>query len=277
MVKADRSQLHQVLLNLCVNARDAMPKGGTITLESTTITGAELSEQFTGVKAKHYACIRVIDTGTGISKQVKPHIFEPFYTTKERSKGTGLGLSVVYGVVDNPRGFVHVDSEPGYGTTFSVYLPLEHAADPATSARPDATVRPNERGRTIMLVEDEEMLRGLGVLMLEGDGYRVLAAKDGAEAVEMFTEHMDEIGLVICDLGLPKLGGREVFLRMKELKPNVRAIVASGYLEPHVRSEILKAGVIDTVQKPYEFREMLVKIRAIIGQPNPEDDQPQLF
>lgn len=277
MVKADRSQLHQVLLNLCVNARDAMPKGGTITLESTTITGAELSEQFTGVKAEHYACIRVIDTGTGISKQVKPHIFEPFYTTKERSKGTGLGLSVVYGVVDNHRGFVQVDSEPGYGTTFSVYLPLEHAAESAASASPDATLRPIERARTIMLVEDEEMLRGLGVLMLEGDGYRVLAAKDGAEAVEMFTEHMDEIGLVLCDLGLPKLGGREVFLRMKELKPNVRAIVASGYLEPHVRSEILKAGVIDTVQKPYDFREMLEKIRAIMGQPHPDDDQPQLF
>ena len=203
MVKADRSQLHQVLLNLCVNARDAMPKGGTITLESTTISGAELSEQFTGVKAESYACIRVIDTGSGISKQVKPHIFEPFYTTKERSKGTGLGLSVVYGVVDNHRGFVQVDSEPGYGTTFSVYLPLEYAADAGANKKPDAALRPNERSRTIMLVEDEEMLRGLGVLMLEGDGYRVLAAKDGAEAVEMFEEHMDEIGLVLCDLGLP--------------------------------------------------------------------------
>ena len=186
MVKADRSQLHQVLLNLCVNARDAMPKGGTITLESTTISGAELSEQFTGVKAESYACIRVIDTGSGISKQVKPHIFEPFYTTKERSKGTGLGLSVVYGVVDNHRGFVQVDSEPGYGTTFSIYLPLEHAAEAGANKNPDAALRPNERARTIMLVEDEEMLRGLGVLMLEGDGYRVLAAKDGIEAVEMF-------------------------------------------------------------------------------------------
>ncbi len=255
--------------------RDA--DGGTITLESTTIPGAELGEHFTGVKAERYACVRVIDTGTGISKQVKPHIFEPFYTTKERSKGTGLGLSVVYGVVDNHRGFVQVDSEPGYGTTFSVYLPLEHAAESAALEGQDTPDRPNEPGRTIMLVEDEEMLRGLGVLMLEGDGYRVLAAKDGAEAVEMFSAHKDEIGLVLCDLGLPKLGGREVFLRMKEMKPNVRAIVASGYLEPHVRSEILKAGVLDTIQKPYDFREMLVKIRSIIGQPNPDDDQPQLF
>jgi DNA-binding response OmpR family regulator len=129
-----------------------------------------------------------------------------------------------------------------------------------------------------MLVEDEEMIRGLGVLMLEGDGYRVLAAKDGVEAVEIFTKHADEIGLVLCDLGLPRLGGREVFMKMKELKPNVRAIVASGYLEPNLRSEILRAGVIDTIQKPYDFREMLEKIRSIIGQPNPdEDEQPQLF
>ncbi|MGH7937931.1 MAG: response regulator, partial [Chthoniobacterales bacterium] len=103
------------------------------------------------------------------------------------------------------------------------------------------------------------------------------AAKDGVEAVEMFTEHADEIGLVLCDLGLPRLGGREVFLRMREIKPNVRAIVASGYLEPNLRSEILKAGVIDTVQKPYDFHQMLQKIRAIIGQPSPDDDQPQLF
>ena len=122
------------------------------------------------------------------------------------------------------------------------------------------------------------MLRNLGVMMLEGDGYRVLAAKDGVEAVEMFEVHADEIGLVVCDLGLPRLGGRDVFLRMKEIKPSVRAIVASGYLEPNVRTEILRAGVIDTVQKPYDFREMIEKIRLIVGQPQPEEDpQPQLF
>lgn len=276
LAKADRSQIHQVLLNLCVNARDAMPDGGTLRLETDTASGAKLGEYFTGVSAENYAIMRVIDTGTGISKQVKPHIFEPFYTTKERSKGTGLGLSVVYGVVNSHRGFVQVDSEPGYGTTFTIYLPLESTAERSTGTGERAPL-PNERGRTIMLVEDEEMLRGLGVLMLEGDGYRVLAAKDGVEAVEMFAEHADEIGLVLCDLGLPRLGGREVFLRMREIKPNVRAIVASGYLEPNLRSEILKAGVIDTVQKPYDFHQMLQKIRAIIGEPNPDDDQPQLF
>ncbi len=219
----------------------------------------------------------MIDTGSGISQRVKPHIFEPFYTTKERGKGTGLGLSVVYGVVNNHRGFVQVDSEPGHGTTFTVYLPLRSATEVDTQG--DGGVdRPSDPARTIMLVEDEEMLRELGVMMMEADGYRVLAAKDGVEAVEMFEFHADEIGLVVCDLGLPRLGGRDVFLRMKEIKPSVRAIVASGYLEPNVRSEILRAGVIDTVQKPYDFRDMMERIRSIIGQPQMEDDrQPQLF
>ena len=276
-VKADRSQIHQVLLNLCVNARDAMPNDGTLTLETALTSGEQLREYFTGVTAERYACVRVIDTGTGISKQVKSHIFEPFYTTKERGKGTGLGLSVVYGVVNNHRGFVQVESEPGCGTTFSVYLPLESAAERAAGTGEDLPARPTDLAQTILLVEDEEMLRDLGVLMLEGDGYRVLATGDGLEAVEIFDAHRDEIGLVICDLGLPRLGGREVFLKMKESKPNVRAIVASGYLEPNLRSEILRAGVIDTIQKPYDFREMLHKIRSIIGQPQPEDDQPRLF
>jgi two-component system cell cycle sensor histidine kinase/response regulator CckA len=277
LAKADRSQIHQVLLNLCVNARDAMPNDGTITLATGVASGDELRESFGGVTAERYIFVRVSDTGTGISTRVKPHIFEPFYTTKERGKGTGLGLSVVYGVVNNHRGFIQVDSEPGRGTTFSVYLPLAGAAE-LTSADGHSVGSDHDPARTVMLVEDEEMLRDLGVMLLEADGYRVLAAKDGVEAVEMFEAHADEIGLVVCDLGLPRLGGRDVFLRMKEIKPNVRAIVASGYLEPNLRTEILRAGVIDTVQKPYDFRELIERIRSIIGQPQPEEDrQPQLF
>ncbi len=277
LAKADRSQIHQVLLNLCVNARDAMPNDGTITLATGVASGEALRESFGGANAERYVFVSVIDTGTGISERVKPHIFEPFYTTKERGKGTGLGLSVVYGVVNNHRGFVQVDSEPGQGTTFKVYLPLAGAAE-LSSAGGQKNGAERDPARTVMLVEDEEMLRDLGVMLLESDGYRVLAAKDGIEAVEMFEAHADEIGLVVCDLGLPRLGGRDVFLRMKEIKPNVRAIVASGYLEPSMRTEILRAGVIDTVQKPYDFRELIERIRSIIGEPQPEeDDQPSLF
>jgi two-component system cell cycle sensor histidine kinase/response regulator CckA len=275
-ITADRSQVHQVLLNLCVNARDAMPSGGTIILESSMTTGVDVSEYFTGAESGNYVCIRVHDTGTGMTRQEKAHIFEPFYTTKERGKGTGLGLSVVYGVVNSHRGFVQVDSELNKGTTFSIYLPLQHSPE-SISGNGVEQLGQRTFSKTILLVEDEEMLRELGVTILEGEGYHVLAAKDGVEAVELFEANSDSIGLVVCDLGLPRLGGRDAFMRMKEQKPDVRAIVASGYLEPNLRSEMLKAGVIDTIQKPYDFREMLDKIQSIIGGVPAEDNQPQLF
>ena len=276
LVTADKSQIHQVLLNLCVNARDAMPAGGTLTLATSITAGADLAEAFTGVTADNYACIRVRDTGLGMSRQVKSHIFEPFFTTKERGKGTGLGLSVVYGVVNNHRGFVWVESEPGHGTSFLVYLPVRHVA--AEQLGPDRTGAPRQNiPQTILLVEDEDMLRELGVSILESEGFRVLPAKDGVEAVALFESFSDEIGLVVCDLGLPRLGGREAFLKMKENRPDVRAIVASGYLEPTIRSEMLKAGVIDTIQKPYDFNDLLAKIRSVIGPPPVADDHPELF
>jgi len=276
LITADRSQIHQVLLNLCVNARDAMKDGGTLTLETSITPGAELMESFTGAGTQDYACIRVRDSGSGMSRQVKSHIFEPFFTTKERGKGTGLGLSVVYGVVNNHRGFVQVESELNAGTTFIVYLPVEHSTETrGEGAKLNIPRKPNAP-QTILLVEDEEMLRDLGVTILEGEGYRVLAAKDGMEAVALFETHRDDIGLVVCDLGLPLLGGREAFLKMKESRPGVRAIVASGYLEPAIRSEMLKAGVLDTIQKPYDFNDLLTKIRAAIG-PEEDDDHPKLF
>ncbi|MFN2621641.1 MAG: ATP-binding protein [Chthoniobacterales bacterium] len=276
LVTADKSQLHQVLLNLCVNARDAMPEGGTLTLSTGITPGSDLAEIFSGVNAENYACIRVRDTGVGMSREVKSHIFEPFFTTKERGKGTGLGLSVVYGVVNNHRGLVHVESDPGAGTSFIIYLPVKHAA--AEQLGPDRTGAPRQNiPQTILLVEDEDMLRELGVSILESEGFRVLPAKDGVEAVALFETHSDEIGLVVCDLGLPRLGGREAFLKMKENRPGVRAIVASGYLEPTIRSEMLKAGVIDTIQKPYDFNDLLAKIRSIIGPQPVADDHPELF
>ena len=276
VITADKSQLHQVLLNLCVNARDAMPAGGTLTLVTSITPGTELTEMFSGVTADSYACIRVRDTGIGMTRQVKSHIFEPFFSTKERGKGTGLGLSVVYGVVNNHRGFVQVESESGAGTSFIVYLPVKHVA--AEQLGGDRTGAPRQDiPQTILLVEDEEMLRELGVSILESEGFRVLAAKDGVEAVALFESYSDEIGLVVCDLGLPRLGGREAFLKMKESRPGVRAIVASGYLEPAIRSEMLKAGVIDTIQKPYDFNDLLAKIRSIIGPQPVPDDHPELF
>jgi two-component system cell cycle sensor histidine kinase/response regulator CckA len=275
-ITADKSQIHQVLLNLCVNARDAMPKGGTLTLATGLTAGAELSEIFSGVTAGNYAYVRVRDTGVGMTRQVKSHIFEPFFSTKERSKGTGLGLSVVYGVVNNHRGFVQVESEPGAGTSFIIYLPVKHVPEERSDGERPSAPR-SAIPQTILLVEDEELLRDLGVSILESEGFHVLPAKDGVEAVALFESHADEIGLVVCDLGLPRLGGREAFLKMKERRPGVRAIVASGYLEPAIRSEMLKAGVLDTIQKPYDFNDLVAKIRSIIGRDTTADDHPELF
>jgi CheY-like chemotaxis protein len=238
--------------------------------------GAELAESFTGAAAQNYACIRVRDTGSGMTRQVKSHIFEPFFTTKERGKGTGLGLSVVYGVVNNHRGFVQVESEPEAGTTFLVFLPVEHSTQESGAGIPGRITRKPSVPQTILLVEDEEMLRDLEVIILESEGFHVLVAKDGVEAVALFEAHRDDIGLVVCDLGLPRLGGREVFLKMKESRPGVRAIVASGYLEPAIRSELLKAGVLDTIQKPFDFNDLLKKIRSAIGAEE-VDDHPKLF
>jgi signal transduction histidine kinase/ActR/RegA family two-component response regulator len=276
VITADKSQIQQVLLNLCVNARDAMPEGGVLTITTSLTAGTALAEMFSGVTAENYACVRIRDTGVGMTRQVKSHIFEPFFSTKERSKGTGLGLSVVYGVVNNHRGFVQVESEPAAGTTFIIYLPVKHVgAEQIAGERPGAPRQ--DIPQTILLVEDEEMLRELGVSFLENEGFRVIAAKDGVEAVALFETHGDEIGLVVCDLGLPRLGGREAFLKMKERRPGVRAIVASGYLEPIIRSEMLKAGVIDTIQKPYDFNDLIAKIRSIIGPQPVPDDHPELF
>ncbi|HEX8280087.1 MAG TPA: response regulator, partial [Chthoniobacterales bacterium] len=162
------------------------------------------------------------------------------------------------------------------GTTFSIYLPV---VDPKEKSSDRATAEPSKtwEPQTILLVEDEEMLRELGIQILEGEGYRVLVAKDGEEAVEVFTANRDAIGIVVCDLGLPRLSGRDVFMKMKAAKPSVRVIIVSGYLEPAQRSELLKAGVIDTIQKPYDFKDLVEKIQSVIGKAQSEDDHPQLF
>lgn len=275
-VAGDRSQMQHVLLNLCANARDAMPDGGRLGVSTRVAPTGEVAEQFTGSEPRDYALLEVRDTGSGMTREVRAHIFEPFFTTKERGKATGLGLSVVYGVVNHHGGFINVESEPESGTAFYIYLPLAQAAD---AAGDDLHGRRSDEGeqQTILLVEDEEMLRDLGVTFLEAEGYRVLVARDGVEAVDTFEAHRDEIGLVVCDLGLPRMNGRDAFLKMKQSRPAVRVIVASGYLEPSVRSDILRAGVIDTIQKPYDFRHLVAKVRDVIGPPRKLQEHPQLF
>ena len=183
--------------------------------------GSELTETFSGVTAENYACVRVVDTGTGMTKQVKSHIFEPFFSTKERGKGTGLGLSVVYGVVNNHRGFVQVESEPGAGTSFIIYLPVKHSSVEQSRGDQTKTGAAQNIPQTILLVEDEDMLRDLGVSILESEGFHVLPAKDGVEAVALFEAHGRRLALVVCDLGLPTPRRARGVPENEEMKPNV--------------------------------------------------------
>jgi PAS domain S-box-containing protein len=264
-ITGDPSQIHQVLLNLCVNARDAMPKGGTIGITTCCQQGETIREKFPGAVASKYVVLRVADTGIGMDKRTQSRIFEPFFTTKGVGKGTGLGLSVVFGILESHDGFVDVESEPDKGTTFHLYFPVLQPVDLEQAKAEIQQVIPGGN-ETILVVEDEEMLTRLLRTSLQAAGYTVLIAVDGQEAVDLFDQHQDEIQLVLSDVGLPKLTGYDVFRKMKRTKPNLKFILASGFIEPQLKSEILKEGVRDFVQKPYSVYEVLKAIRTILDQ-----------
>jgi PAS domain S-box-containing protein len=261
---ADHNQLHQALLNLCLNARDAMPYGGTLTLKSHTFSGSELRDQFSDATEESYVGISVSDTGIGMNTNTRQRIFEPFFTTKEHGKGTGLGLAVVYGVIKGHRGFIHVESEEKQGATFSIYLPvslLEVAPPTHPQEEPVETPGGSE---TILLVEDEPLLLDLLKMILEEKGYRVATAVDGLQALEVYNKNIDTIDLVLSDMGLPMLGGWETFQRMREINPKVKVILASGFVQPELKAEMISQGAKDFVQKPYNPSKILRRIREVL-------------
>jgi PAS domain S-box-containing protein len=261
---ADHNQIHQTLLNLCLNARDAMPHGGTLTLKTRTFSGSELRDQFSDATEESYVGISVSDTGIGMDTNTRQRIFEPFFTTKEHGKGTGLGLAVVYGVIKGHRGFVHVESEEKQGATFSIYLPvslLDVAPPTHPQEEPVETPGGNE---TILLVEDEPLLLDLLKLVLEEKGYRVATAVDGLQALEVYHKNIDTIDLVLSDMGMPKLGGWETFQRLRDINPNVKVILASGFVHPELKAEMINQGAKDFVQKPYVPSKLLRRIREVL-------------
>jgi len=263
-IQADRGQLYQALLNLCVNARDAMPSGGTLSITTATIQGAKLRERFPGATAEEYVAISVADTGIGIDRTRLSRIFEPFFTTKEVGKGVGLGLAVVYGIVQTHQGFIDVESEVGRGTTFRLYFPVSKRGLEAERRGVTEGVEVPGGTETILVVEDEELLLELVQSLLESKGYKVLKAKDGVEAVKQYAEHKEEIAVVLIDMGLPKLGGHEVFLHLQALNPGVKVILASGFIDPSLSSEMYKAGAKHFIQKPYSPDEVLRTVRQVI-------------
>ena len=268
LVKADVNQIEQVLLNICLNARDAMSEGGKLLLTTGIISGAALRDRFQQVKEEPYACISVSDTGEGMSEAVKSRIFEPFFTTKEPSQGTGLGLSVAYGIVANHDGFIEVVSRPHHGTTFLIYLPLLKAGVAARDRTQSASTKKFQassgQGHTILFVEDEAQQLNLMRRLLESEGYRVLVAADGAEAVETFLAHQADISLVVLDLGQPKLNGWQAFQKMKQADPELQPVLATGYISPEIEAALANGELSGIIMKPYRLDEVLEKVASAV-------------
>ncbi len=266
-ISADRTQIYQALLNLYVNARDAMPNGGCITLTIEKRTGEQIREQFPTANQDLYLCTSVTDTGEGMDETIRSRIFDPFFTTKAKGKGTGLGLSVVFGVVQAHHGFIDVDSEPGKGTTFRLYLPASQTVEPIGIEEEQTTIKEILGGtETVLVVEDEKALSELVRHLFEAEGYKVHIAQDGNEAIEVYKRYREEIDIVLTDMGLPGMVGAEVFKKLKEMNPNVSVIFCSGSNEPNIKSELYKAGAKGFIQKPYDPNELLRKLREVLDE-----------
>jgi PAS domain S-box-containing protein len=264
-VQGDPSQLNQVLMNLCLNARDALPAGGRIVLaaENVQITG-EYCRLHLEARQGDFVRLRVRDTGSGIPPEVMPRIFEPFFTTKGPGKGTGLGLAMVFGIVKQHRGWIDCSSEMGHGTCFDIYIPrAEQTPGPDPAPVPGDPAAAGDE--TILLVDDELSLRQLGQTTLSRCGYHVLLAEDGAQAVEVFRQEWPRIDLVILDLTMPRLSGVESFHEMVAINPNVRVLFASGYAADQVLPGRQEA-ILGFVSKPYGPDELARRVRAALDQ-----------
>lgn len=261
-VEADTGQIQQALINLCVNARDAMQNGGTMTIETDreNLT-PEQAEAQAAAKPGLYVVLSVTDTGVGMDKKTVERIFEPFFTTKEKGKGTGLGLSMVYGVIKNHGGHIQVSSRAGTGSKFKIYLP---ASEKPLTKDADDHHPPRGGNELILVVDDEEVVRFLAKDVLESYGYRVLVAKDGLEAIETYRENNGSISMVIIDMLMPKMGGGETFLKLKELNPHVKALLATGCVRNGKVNEILQSGVMGFIQKPFQLEELLSGVRTVL-------------
>ncbi len=263
-VRADRGQVEQVMMNLCLNARDAMPHGGQLLIETEAIgIGEEHLRKYPYMKPGRYALLSVSDTGIGMDEATRERIFDPFFTTKGPEKGTGLGLSVVYGIVKQHKGYIHVYSEPGKGTTFRVYLPgIDSAPDAPKSGEPSVVRGGHE---TILLAEDEEAIRGLAERVLKEYGYTVLAAKDGEEAVGLFREHGAGIDLAVLDVVMPRKGGKDAYEKMRAIFPDLKVVFMSGYSANAVHEGfVIKTGT-PFLGKPFSPTSLARKVREVLG------------
>jgi PAS domain S-box-containing protein len=262
-LRADQNQLQQVVLNLCVNARDAMEGPGTLTLSTRRATPEELPANLP--KDRTYACLAVRDTGSGMAPEVRARIFEPFFTTKAVNKGTGLGLAVVYGIVASHEGAIEVDTAPGAGTTFRVYLPLtEAAACTILSGKSEEFPGGHE---SVLVVDDEAPLRNLLEAALGRRGYRIATAADGLEAIERIMERGGAYDAVLLDLNMPGASGLEVYKVIRATHPGLKVLVITGHLTPDARAEFERMGQHNFIKKPYTLGELGRSLRTLLEHP----------
>jgi CheY-like chemotaxis protein len=260
-VEADAGQIEQVLWNLFINAADAMPNGGEIILRTANVTHKDMMGRLYDPVPGNYVLFAVTDTGTGMDKELIGRIFDPFFTTKERGRGTGLGLASTYGIVKGHRGYVDVASRKGKGTTFKIYLPASEKRVYKAFKYSDRIVTGTE---TVLLVDDEEAIRQVGQELLEAMGYQVLLASNGEDAIELYGKHGDDIDLILLDIVMPKMGGGETYERMKEINPDVKVLLLSGYSIDGEATDILNRGCNGFIQKPFTMKELSGKIREIV-------------
>jgi PAS domain S-box-containing protein len=259
VVDADVRQIEQVLMNLANNSRDAMPRGGRLTISTAAVS---LDPAPGGLPSGSYAAVAVADSGLGMEKEIQAHIFEPFFTTKEVGKGTGLGLAIVYGIVKNHGGVVTLDSTPGQGTTFTIYLPLKSQSKKKAERRKQDNIPSGSE--TILLIEDDPAVRQVTRSVLEEFGYSVLEAADGIAALDIFRQERERIGLVLCDLIMPKLNGRETLAAIQKMKKGIKAIFMSGYTAGIIADKGIADAGMHLLLKPLNPGEMLKKIRSVL-------------
>jgi PAS domain S-box-containing protein len=266
IVNADPVQMEQALMNLAVNAKDAMPEGGRLVFETENVTLDEAyCRTHLGVRPGKYMLLSISDSGHGMDKETLEHVFEPFYTTKEVGKGTGLGLSMVYGIVQNHGGYITCYSSQGVGTTFKIYLPLieGEGEDREVEEMVVAAVGGSE---TILLVDDEELIRELGVELLGDEGYTVLTASGGESALEIYQQEKEKIDLIILDLILPGIGGGKCLEELLSMNPRAKVIIASGYSANGPMKETIEAGAKGYISKPFDVGHMLKVVREVLDQ-----------
>jgi PAS domain S-box-containing protein len=266
LVSADATQIHQVLMNLCVNARDAMPAGGTLTI---TTQNSYLDENYAQMnldaKVGRYVTIKVADTGTGMSPEVIKRIFDPFYTTKEVGKGTGIGLSTALSIIKGHGGFFNVYSELNKGSEFSLYLPISEAVE-AGIEKQSAQIYPTGKNELILVVDDEENIREITRATLEKFGYRVLTANDGTDALAVFAEHRTEIALVLTDMAMPYMDGATTIRALRRLNPGLKIIAASGLTTNQQSADLQNLNVNDFLNKPYTAKSLLMAFADVLAE-----------